>query len=180
MNLEEILQEKRQAIKERWLGHVLETYSPDTSKFLKSKKDKFANPVGHALHRAIEGITDGLLDGRPLEELDEWIDAVVRVRAIQVPQASEAVGFVFGLKDAVRDAFTAEEQRGLAACLLELDRRIDALALRFFDVYAKCRHQIYEIRLDELRRHHTDVRDQVARRKAKQRGELELLDNYEA
>ena len=180
VSLKDILQEKRQAIKERWLGQVLATYSPDTSKFLKTKKDKFGNPVGHALHKAIGGITDGFLDGRPLEELDEWIDAIVRVRAIQVPEASVAVGFVFGLKEAIREALRPEEQEREAAGLRELEGRGDALALRFFDVYARCRNQIYEIRLDELRRHHTDVREQVARRKAKQRGELDLLDNHEA
>ena len=36
--------------------------------------------------------------------------------------------------------------------VLLLDSRIDALALRAFDVYMGCREQVYELRVNEVKR----------------------------
>ncbi|MFH2007362.1 MAG: RsbRD N-terminal domain-containing protein [bacterium] len=167
MSLEEILQGKRQTILQRWLDLVLESYSPDTSKFLKRKKDQFGNPVGHALTQGLGGLCDAVLDGRDLDEVQALLEDVIRIRAVQELPPSVGVGFVFGLKqaldDVLRDAQVSAEERR------ELDRRVDALALRAFDHYVACRHKIYELRIYELKSQTMDVRELVARRKAQQK-----------
>ena len=81
-------------------------------------------------------------DGRALghKTLEE-----VRIRAVQDLSASEAVGFVFLLKQAVRDVLPGKH--GLSG----LHDRIDRLTLEAFDRFVACREKIYELRMREVR-----------------------------
>lgn len=176
MSLEEILQKKRQAIKERWLDLVLADYAPDSSKFLKNKKDQFANPVGHTLTQGLGILCDALMDGRDASEVDDTLEDVIRIRAVQELPPSVGVGFL----QAVKRAVELEAGKSLdAAALRTFDQRVDRMALRAFDLYMACRAKIFEIRIDSLRRSTLDVREQVALRKARQRGERGSTDENE-
>jgi hypothetical protein len=75
------------------------------------------------------------------------LEGVVRIRAVQNFSASEAVGFVLLLKPALRAELPAGPE-----IEADLDRRIDQIALAAFDLYARCREQIYEVRLREAGR----------------------------
>ncbi len=170
MNLKEILQDKRKAIKDRWLDLVLAEYSPETSKFLKNKKDQFANPVGHTLTQGLDVLGDALIDDQDLAEVDSTLEDVIRIRAVQEFPPSVGVGFLLALKRAVE----LEAGKALGAEALRLfDQRVDALVLRAFDTYVDCRAQIFELRLDGMRRSTLDVRDQVALRKAKRQAKIQ-------
>lgn len=176
MSLEEILQEKRQAIKQRWLDLVLADYSPDTSKFLKNKKDPFGNPVGHTLIQGLDVLADAIIDGRDIAEVDDTLEDVIRIRAVQELPPSVGVGFLQALKRAV------ELEAGKAldgAAQRAFDRRVDAMALRAFDVYMACRTKIFQLRIDDLRRNTLDVREQVALRKARQQKSRGSADENE-
>jgi hypothetical protein len=176
VNLEEVLRERRQAIKERWLDLVLADYSPDTSNFLKNKKDRFANPVGHTLTQGLDVLCDALIDGRDGAEITDTLADVIRIRAVQELPPSVGVGFLQALKRAVE----LEAGKALdAAALRAFDQRVDALALRAFDLYMACRAKIFEIRIDDLRRSTLDVREQVALRKARQRQQGGSTDENE-
>jgi hypothetical protein len=89
---------------------------------------------------------------RPDEEIGEALDRIIRIRAVQDYSPSQAVGFVFELKNLVHEelagtpAVTAE-----ADSLRMLDVRVDRLALQAFDVYMQCREQVYSIRVNEIR-----------------------------
>ena len=165
MSLKDVLQEKRKAIKERWLDLVLADYSPDTSKFLKNKKDRFGNPVGHTLTQGLDVICDALIDDRDDDEVNATLEDVIRIRAVQELPPSVGVGFLLALKRAVEKEagkrLTAEELRSF-------EQRVDGLSLRAFDVYMACRTKLFEIRISDLRRNHLDIREQVALRKARQ------------
>lgn len=153
MKLEGLLQQKGPAILERWRLLIRETYPPETAKFLGSKKDQFANPVGHFIRHGTEAVLDQLLGSMDREAVRECMDPLVRIRAVQDFDPSEAVDFVFSLKKAVRKEMGGEiEKKGLSGELLELDSRIDTLARIAFDMYAKCREQIYEIRIKEIKK----------------------------
>lgn len=166
MSLKAILQDKRQAIKKRWLDLVLADYSPDTSKFLKNKKDQFANPVGHTLTQGLDVLADAIIDERDAAEVDDTLEDVIRIRAVQELPPSVGVGFLQALKRAVElEAGQELEPKDLR----DFDRRVDAMALRAFDVYMACRAKIFELRINDLRRNTLDAREQVALRKARQR-----------
>ena len=82
-----------------------------------------------------------------VEEMRRSLDRVVRIRAVQDLPASEAVGFVFLLKQAIRDVPGAPD----GADLSEMHERIDRLALEAFDLFVQCREKIYDLRVREIR-----------------------------
>lgn len=152
MTLEELLLKKKPVILEKWFDLTIESYPPDTAKFIKAQKNRFANPVGHTISQGIEDLLNGLLNGSQSEQLCPYLDNVVRVRAVQNLTASQAINFIFLLKKVIRGELKNEIREGqLLSELLAFESKIDDLGLLAFDVYFKCREKIYEIRSTELR-----------------------------
>jgi hypothetical protein len=152
MKLEDLLRRKRSAILERWRKLITETYPAETARFLKSEKDEFANPVGHFIRNGTAAVLDAVLGAGDLDAIREQLDPMVRIRAVQDFRPSEAVGFVFQLKRAVRQEAGAEiEAGGLQDELVSFESRVDDLAGLAFDVYAHCRQQIHEIQVKEIK-----------------------------
>jgi hypothetical protein len=150
--LEQLTIEQRARIREQWLDSIIETYPADTVRFLRSAKDRFANPVGHTLVENIGIIAESLWHEADAKSMREPLEKILKIRSVQDFSASDAVGFVFALKAALRDSLTTEELDAFAPAALDaFDRRVDALALQAFDVYMHCRERIYEIRANEIR-----------------------------
>jgi hypothetical protein len=155
VTLRDSLTRKRSSIVEKWFEAIIETYPDDTSKFLKKEKDPFANPVRSTILQGIEGVYDALLEeeGQNPEALNDFLDKVIRIRAVQDFSPSQALAFVFSLKEAIRKVLGKEiRENHLQDQVLLLDSRIDGLALRAFDVYMGCREQVYELRVNEVKR----------------------------
>ena len=153
VRLRDVLEGHRSAILERWRAKVFDSYPKEAIRFFRSEKDAFRNPVGQSLLRGTAAIYDGVALGRETGSVMEALEAMVRLRAVQELPASEAVGFVFALKRAVRDHLRelgAEAE--LWPELVVLDESLDALASAAFDLYGRCRESIYRIRVGELRR----------------------------
>jgi len=158
MTFAELLQNSRDAIVQRWLDAALATYPENSSAMFKRQKDPFANPIGHGLRMGTRGIFEALLEGMGLDGMDaekihRSLCEIVKVRAVQEFSASEAVSFVFCLKDAVRAelAEATADQRFLPE-FTKLETQIDQIALAAFDVYVKCREQLFELRVNEAKR----------------------------
>ena len=75
---------------------------------------------------------------------------MIRIRAVQDLSPAEAVGFVFDLKPIVRKIL-GPEPAPAAKDEIDLEEKIDRLALAAFDVYMKCREQMWSIRAREIR-----------------------------
>jgi hypothetical protein len=157
MRLKNLLLEKKSTILERWFDVILETYPAETSRFLKTQKERFANPVGHAILEGIEGVFDETLNGINPERVSPFLDNIIRIRAVQDFTPSQAISFIFLLKSVIREElkndpeFNSGRENGIAQELLELDSKIDELAFLSFDIYMKCREKIYELRVNELK-----------------------------
>ena len=151
MKLENLLSKKRSAILERWFHLILETYPPETAKFLKKQKDRFANPVGAAISEGIEGIFDQLCQGIDYGNVSPFLDKIIRIRAIQDFLPSQAIAFIFLLKQVVREEIATETLEDGASELLAFESRIDDLALVSFDIYMQCREKIYDMKFNEVR-----------------------------
>jgi len=139
--------EKRDAVIREWLARTLAGYPEQAGRFLLEDKDPFRNPVGRALREGLPVLFDEVTGGFDKDRLAPVLDEIVHIRAVQDFSASEAVGFIFLLKEVIRDKL-APEPPAMAA----LDRRIDELALLGFDLYMKCRETTCEIRIREARR----------------------------
>lgn len=152
--LESLLLQRISSVLDKWFDAVLGTYPPDTKRFLKKQKDRFANPVGTTLFKEMENLYRELLRGADLQKSSTILDRIIRIRAVQDFSPSEAVGFLFSLKDIIRSEIESEmDEHDLSSELAELDSRIDGLALLAFDIYMQCKEKVFEIRVREAKSH---------------------------
>ena len=155
MKLEDLLKQKASHIQKRWLALIIDTYPADSQRFLREQKDRFANPVGTALARAVETLYHELLHGMNSEKVDSALDEIVRIRAVQDFSPARAMTFIFLLKKVLREELYQEIKESRAAWedVLALEARVDEMALRGFDLYMNCREKVYEIRAREAKNH---------------------------
>jgi hypothetical protein len=153
MKIEDFLGSRKKDIIEKWFNRVIETYSDDTAHFLKTQKDPFANPVGSNILSGLNALFDGLVSGGDEKEIEAFLDRIIRIRAIQtIFSPSQATAFIFDLKKVIRDIYKNELNKSDALMeLLLFETRIDSLGLAAFDVFVKCREQIYEIKANQER-----------------------------
>jgi hypothetical protein len=136
---------ERSAVVREWFERTLRGYPEQSSGFLRGEKDPFRNPVGHTLRDGLGVLLDEILGEMDEARITAALDAIVRIRAVQDHTASQAVGFLFLLKEVLRE-------KSPAADLATLENRIDRMALLAFDLYMKCREKICEIKAEEARR----------------------------
>lgn len=152
----ELLAAHRDGLAQTWFDLVLDTYPEETAKLWRKGGDPFHNPVGRALRRGVEGVLDHLTApaGDNLsEDVLTLLDEMVRVRAVQNFAPSQAAGFLFLLKKALRETLWHEVAAGGDwVGLLAVESRIDGLALACLDIYAKCRESINAIKVEEIRK----------------------------
>jgi hypothetical protein len=148
---------ERDQLLARWFDRIVDHYPAETARFLREQADPFANPVGASLREELGPILDGILDGRDPRGSEETLDRIVRVRALQEMAPSEAVAFVLELKEIFGDV--AADETSEARRLFEA--RVDQLVLVAFDVYSRCREQVFEIRVREIRNRSLKVMERL-------------------
>ena len=154
-----LLLPKRESMAARWVEIVHGTYPFDTIGFLRTRKDRFANPVGYRTEEAAKALMDVLFADQPDEDsLRKAVDEIVRVRAVQDFAPETAVGVFFALKDIVRQV--VEESNRLSEvmpALLKLESRIDAVVLMAFGAYARFRETLHLMKVDEFKRLNSQI-----------------------
>lgn len=154
----QLSQDERTEILRRWFDRITGRYPAETARFLRDQSDPFANPVGAGLRQELAPILDAILAGADPRTVEASIDRIVRVRALQEMPPSAAVSFVLSLKDLLADATDPVADR---AAIRELDRRVDDLLVVAFDVYSRCREQVFEIRVREIRNRSLKVMERL-------------------
>jgi RsbT co-antagonist protein rsbRD N-terminal domain len=129
---------------EQWFAETIESYPRLTAGFLASEKDRFRNPVGHALRSSMKAMLQELLGDMNTEKIAAALDGIVRVRAVQDFKPSEALAFVFLLRSILRATNLSRPAM--------IEARIEQLALMAFDQYMKCREEVAAARANEIRR----------------------------
>lgn len=153
MTFAELLQQKKDAIADRWLADALATYPTESAAAFERQKDPFANPVGHSLRVGTRAVLETLLDGGGPEKIRQHLLEIIRIRAVQQFPPSRSLAFLFSLKKAIRAELgpdAADPRR--ATDLAGLEAEIDGLVLAAFDVFAQCREQVHELRINEVKR----------------------------
>ncbi|MDO8944541.1 MAG: RsbRD N-terminal domain-containing protein, partial [Desulfobacterales bacterium] len=147
-----LIHEKRSAIIAKWYDSSVCAYAPETTAFLKSQKDQFANPVGSSTRKGIEALLDQLLGDMHGETIAVSLDPIMRIRAVQSLSPAQATAFIFALKQILRDMFDRELQdAGMARQFFEFEERIDRVCLAAFEIYLGCREQVFELKANEMR-----------------------------
>jgi hypothetical protein len=147
-----LLTQKSPAILDQWREILLGYYPPETVVFLKREKDPFANPIAHQLTKGLKEIWAVLLEDQDSEPALAALDEVIRVLALQNTSPSRALAFLFSLKQVIREQLVAELQdQTLAPEVVDLESRIDGLALLGFDDYVQRREKLNEMKVDEVK-----------------------------
>ena len=146
---ETVIAGRKDVIAGKWVEAALKTYPAETASFFLREKDRFANPVAGILSESLTKVVDGLACQATDQELAEYLDPAIRIRAVQAFTASQAVSFVFLLKQIVRDV--AGKAVNDADAFRQFDRKIDELALISFDKYVECREKVFKLQAYEVR-----------------------------
>jgi hypothetical protein len=152
MKLANLLAQKKPQIVDRWIKLLYDSYPPETAVFLKKEKNNFDNPIGYGISRGLDEIFGALVQELEAEQILTALDEVIRIRALQSCPPSQALAFIFLLKNVVREELAEElEKENLMEDLQELDSRIDGLSLLGFDVYTRRREKLQDMRINEVK-----------------------------
>jgi hypothetical protein len=151
MDLKELLRERKPAIVKKWFEAALASYHTDARGPMRRVEAQFTNPLGFDLDQGLSGLFDAVLQGMLPDKVTTFLDAIVRIRAVQDLAPSEALSFLFRLKGIIRDELGPEllAGPGVREELTALDGVVDDLALYAFDLYMRCREKIYDLKAKE-------------------------------
>ncbi|MCA1944265.1 MAG: RsbRD N-terminal domain-containing protein [Desulfovibrio sp.] len=152
-----LLRSDREGIAIAWRDAIYSTYPFDTAGFLRKGQDEFKNPVGVRTDAAVQALVKHLLEETVLDDvaLDAALDELVRIRAVQDFTPGKAIGALFLIKGIVRQRLPKlGKLKDHAEAVLRFESKVDSVALRAFDIYVKCRTQLYEMRLKEIKNRH--------------------------
>lgn len=150
--------EKKGEIARQWLEAAIQDYPASTARHLLYEKDRFRNPVGTTLKEGIPRVVEELIEGADPDTLKAELEGIVRIRSVQGLSPGQALSFIFKLKAILREESSIGPEDAI-----ELEHRIDEMALAAFDLYAHCREQVYEVRLNEVRRREGVLENMFAR-----------------
>jgi hypothetical protein len=149
----ESLSRNKDILVNQWLEATLQPYAENTRRFLLLEKDPFRNPVGHSLRVGLPLLLEAILDGGELRETAPALDTILRIRAIQDFSATEAVSFIFSLKEVFRHALNPGGERdAIGHFLMAMDTRIEDMARLAHQMFAQCREQMGTIQSNETKR----------------------------
>ena len=151
--IRESLINERSSILNNWIQSIVDSYPLETSKFLRSQKDRFSNPVGFAISNTAENIFDEIIkNDTDFEKIKLLLGDIIKIRAVQNFSPSSAVGFIFSLKKVVRDELEAElsEKKNIDE-FSNLELAIDRVALIAFDLYMEAREKVFKIHVNEIK-----------------------------
>ncbi len=129
----------------RWFQATIDTYPDQTAKVLGKESDRFDNPIGSVTRESIENIFHLILEDYTQQELEKKLDPIIRMRAVHSFSASEAVSFVFALKNISEDILDASLVR-------KFDKLVDNIALAAFNKFMKCKEEIFLLKATESKR----------------------------
>ncbi len=146
MDFNKTLEQNRKAIIDQWFLATINTYPQETARVLGKLKNRFDNPVGSATAHSLEETFSLLLKKEmDVDKIENALDSVIRIRAVQNFSASQAVGFVFELKQIIKTVLNGEQDSAF-------DAKIDQAALAAFNRFMKCRENIFLLKATESKR----------------------------
>jgi len=150
--LYKLLIKYKSSIVNKWLKLILDSYSTESSKFFNREKNHFSNPVGSTITTNTAGIFDEIIGNRNFQNITLLLIDIIKIRAIQDFSPSEAVGFIFPLKNIIREKLNEEiNQEKILDEFAELEFVIDKIALIAFDLFMESREKVFQIRMNEAK-----------------------------
>lgn len=150
--IKELILSKKDVIVGNWIQSIIDTYPAETSGFLREQKNQFSNPVGHIISQTAENIFEAIIHGNQNLEIKILLNDIIKVRAVQNFSPSMAAGFIFSLRDIIRNELQAEiRDEKLFNEFWEIENKIEKAALIAFDLFMEAREKIFELRIKEIK-----------------------------
>ena len=164
MNITELCSNQREVLVDRWVNRFFSSYPLDSKGFMRTSRDRFANPVGETTRISAAILFDAVagMDTDPAA-VKQALHDLIWIRAIQDMPPSKAVGALYLLKDILRSEL-------LPSCLkmessredtlkkyLDMESRLDTLGLMALDMYSEARERVFRIRVEEVKRSQSQV-----------------------
>jgi len=151
LTLKDFLEEKKEIILQRWLDRALEVYPQETRDFFRENRSPFSNPIGSTLRDGLDKILQEILQGSSPGGSHAVLEPLIKVRAVEALSPSQALGFIFSLKEIIGEILgDKEKENSLGREWLGINFRIDQMALQAFDLYLECREMVSRLKLKEL------------------------------
>ena len=100
--LKKILQAHEEDLLNGWFEKMLDSYPKESRKYFKKVNSEFTNPVGANLHNSLKELLHTLISDAPnAEAVNENVNLILRIKAVQEVLPSQAVSFVPALKQVV-------------------------------------------------------------------------------
>lgn len=157
-----IIQKKKSVILDKWIQIIFDSYSSNSSNFLNLEKNQFSNPIGYTIRTNAELIFNQILGECNLLNIKLCLIDIIKIRAVQEFSPSQAIAFIFQLKKILFDELQDEMKDPEALQeFLTLESTIDRIALIAFDLYAKSREKVYQIRINQIRSNSSSVINKI-------------------
>ncbi len=158
MSITELCGSRKATLVERWVSAFFASYPLDGRGFLRTHRDRFANPVGENTRMAAEVLFDAVVgvDTDP-GAVRQALHDLLWIRAVQDMPPSRAVGALYLIKDILRGEvlpawLEASPQRKEALNeYLAVESRVDTLGLMALDMYSEARERVFRIRVEEVK-----------------------------
>lgn len=147
------LEDKEPKLVEQWIAAVIRTYPAESAKFFIDTKDPFANPVGTTIKRCIPLLFHEVIKEKmdPVK-VNEALDPIIRLRAVQEMTPSKAVSFILAIKFLIRSELQHQPRDKTTEALLSVvESNVDALVLAALDIYVCCRDTVYSLRINQAK-----------------------------
>jgi len=146
MDFNRKLEKNKKEIIDQWFLVTINSYPQDTAKFFGKLKNRFDNPVGTATAQSLEETFDLMIQKEfNADKIETALDSIIRIRAVQNFSASQAVSFVFELKQIIKTVLNDDRDSAF-------DAKIDQTALAAFNRFMKCRENIFLLKATESKR----------------------------
>ncbi len=143
---------QEQAIFEQWYEIIARTYSAESYALLKETSKQFTNPLAYNIYTEAKSLFEAILEDRYLELIEEPLNNILKIRAVQDFTSSEAVGFILNLKQVFRMELTSISNTDEYYKTLSLiEDRIDQVLLKAFNIFMQIREKIYELKANEVK-----------------------------
>ncbi|MBR3880078.1 MAG: RsbRD N-terminal domain-containing protein [Mailhella sp.] len=164
MDIIELCSNQRASLVDRWVNRFFASYPLDSTGFMRTSRDRFANPVGETTRMAAAVLFDAIIgmDADP-ETVKTALHDLVWVRAVQDMPPSKAVGALYLLKELLRSEILPEclkpENSGATTLneYLAMESRLDTLGLMALDMYSEARERVFRVRVEEVKRSQSAV-----------------------
>lgn len=166
MSTEDIISARRDAAIQKWTEAVFAMYPFETTGFIRTQRDQFANPVGHATRAAGEQIYDAVtgrdVDMEKSARLCGGTDPYPRGARTSSPNRLSACCTCTSpcfVNCSLRTCWPPGDVQGF----LDMGDRLDTLCLMAFNLYLADREQVYAERVAQQRREASQIRRWAAR-----------------